>query len=178
MLAKDFMTPDPLKVSTRESVEWIAELIRVHKIHQVPVVDASNRLVGIVTDRDIRSAAALEPSDTPLVAEDIMTTDVLTVEPNADLVECARLLHDHGFGALPVTSGGHVVGMISTRDLLRRFIELSEEIASGRLYGQARIAHAISEAGMAQSRLVPKGVEASERHPRALQSFEYWRSSE
>lgn len=56
LLVKDYMTSDRFKVSTGEKVEWIAELVRVHKIRHVPVVDESNRLVGLVTDRDIRSA--------------------------------------------------------------------------------------------------------------------------
>lgn len=134
MHVKDYMTPEPLKVSVMEDVEWITELIRVHKIHQVPVVDSSNRLVGIVTDRDLRTAAAVRlDEERRIVAEDIMTPDPVTIDPGADLVEAARLLHNHAFGALPVVEGDQIVGMISTRDLLRRLIELSEEVAAHRV---------------------------------------------
>jgi CBS domain-containing protein len=54
MLVNDYMTPEPLLVGTDEPLERIVELIREHGIQQVPVVDTANRLVGIVTDRDLR----------------------------------------------------------------------------------------------------------------------------
>jgi CBS domain-containing protein len=128
MLVNDYMTPDPLTVSANERVERIGELIRAHGIRQVPVVDSSQRLVGIVTDRDIRSVSGFDKmSNAHLVAEDVMTTNLVSIIPGADLVEAAHLLYEHGFGALPVVVGEHVVGMISTRDLLRRLIELSDE---------------------------------------------------
>ena len=128
MLVHDYMSPDPLTVSTGERVERIAELIRAHGIRQVPVVDSAHRLVGIVTDRDIRAAGGSDKrDDAPLVAKDVMSTDLVTIIPGADLTEAAHLLYEYRFGALPVVMGEHVVGMISSRDLLRRLIELSEE---------------------------------------------------
>ena len=128
MLVNDYMTPDPLTVFTDERVERIAELIRAHGIQQVPVVDVAHRLVGIVTDRDLRSAGDFDKrTEAQLVAEDVMSTDLVTIIPGADLAEAAHLLYEHRFGALPVVMGEHVVGMISTRDLLRRVIELSDE---------------------------------------------------
>lgn len=120
MFVQDYMTPDPLVVSTGEKIERIAELIRVHGIRQVPVVDEANRLVGIVTDRDIRSAVGYEQkNELGLVAEDLMSTDLVTVAPGAELLEAAQLLRKHHYGALPVVLGDHVVGMISTQDMLR-----------------------------------------------------------
>ncbi|HKQ47224.1 MAG TPA: CBS domain-containing protein [Phycisphaerae bacterium] len=128
MLVNDYMTPDPLTVSTDERVERIAELIRAHGIRQVPVVDNAHRLVGIVTDRDLRSAGGFDrKAEAQLVAEDVMSTNLVTIIPGADLAEAAHLLYEHRVGALPVVMGEHVVGMLSTRDLLRRLIELSEE---------------------------------------------------
>jgi|CXWL01.1.fsa_nt_gi CBS domain-containing protein len=131
MFVSEYMTPEPLVVSTTEGIDHIAELIRVHKIRQVPVVDEANRLVGIVTDRDIRSATGYD-ADNPLalVAEEIMSPDVVTITPGADLHEAAELLHEHSFGALPVVVGDHVIGIISTRDLLRYLMELMNENAA------------------------------------------------
>ncbi len=128
MFVSDYMTPDPLVVSTRESVERIAELIRAHGIREIPVVDHANRLVGIVTDRDLRTAIGFDQKGkAKLVAEEIMSVDLVTIAPGANLTDAAYLLHEHRFGALPVVIGEHIVGMLSTRDLLRRLIELSEE---------------------------------------------------
>jgi acetoin utilization protein AcuB len=131
MFVSEYMTPDPLVVGTSEGVEHIAELIRVHKIRQVPVVDESNRLVGIVTDRDIRSAIGYDAGNPlALVAEEIMSTELVTITPGAELHEAAELLHKHTFGALPVVVGDHLVGVISTRDLLRCLMELLDENAA------------------------------------------------
>lgn len=130
MFVNEYMTPDPLVVSPNEPLDRIAELIRAHGIQQVPVVDTANRLVGIVTDRDLRSVSAFDKrQEAKLVAEDVMSTDLVTIAPGADLVDAAHVLYEHHFGALPVVHGEHVVGMIATRDLLRRLIELSEENA-------------------------------------------------
>ena len=133
MLVQDYMTPDPVVVSNREPVLEIAELIRRHRIHQVPIVDDSDRLVGIVTDRDLRSAIGPLVKGRPavnMIAEDIMTSDVVTVTPGENLKDALNILCHHHFGALPVVVGDHVVGILSTRDLLRRLAELLENAAA------------------------------------------------
>jgi CBS domain-containing protein len=128
MKVADYMTPHPLTITERESVRRIAELIRVHGVHQLPVVDTANRLVGIVTDRDIRSVGRSGESGY-LAASDIMTSDVITTIPAADLAEAVDLLCQNGFGALPVVVGESVVGIITTRDLLRKLKELLDDDA-------------------------------------------------
>lgn len=128
MFVSDYMTPDPLVVSTRERMSRLAELIRTHGIRQIPVVDNANRLVGIVTDRDLQTAVDFDQKGKAnLVAEEIMSVDLVTIAPGASLTDAAYLLCEHRFSALPVVVGEHIVGMISTRDLLRRLIELSED---------------------------------------------------
>jgi CBS domain-containing protein len=127
MKVADCMTPDPLVIDTGEPVKRIAELIRFHGILQVPVVDLAQRLVGIVTDRDVRAALGTAEDEAPeLTAEDIMTQDVITIIPGAELVEAVELLIRHGFGALPVVVGDHVVGLLRTVDLLGRMKEMLE----------------------------------------------------
>ncbi|MCG8406196.1 MAG: CBS domain-containing protein [Phycisphaerales bacterium] len=125
MLIQEYMTPDPLVVSKREFVSRIAELIRSHDVHQVPVVDEHNRLVGIITDRDICSATDHDESkEAALRAEDIMTIGVVSLSPGDDLRDALDILCRKRFGALPVVVGGHVVGILSSRDLLKRLREL------------------------------------------------------
>ncbi|MBK8270932.1 MAG: CBS domain-containing protein [Planctomycetes bacterium] len=102
-------------------------MIRQRGIKQVPVVDRRNRLVGIVTDRDIRSAvAAIRDEDDELTAADIMSTELITIAPFEGLSQAARILEQHEFGALPVVIGERIVGILSVRDLLRRMIDLLE----------------------------------------------------
>ncbi|MFQ5410813.1 MAG: HPP family protein [Phycisphaerae bacterium] len=128
MLVYDYMTPDPFVVSRTEPIAGILATLRTHGIHQMPVVDESNRLVGIVTDRDVRSAIGLRPAgEICLSAGDIMTSKVITITPGTDLEEALDILSEARFGSLPVVVGEHVVGILSTRDLLRRFRALLKE---------------------------------------------------
>ncbi len=128
MLVHDYMTPDPFVVSHTEPLSGILAAFRSHGIHQIPVVDELNRLVGIVTDRDVRSAVGLSPLDEGgLRAGDIMTSTVVSITPGTDLEEALDILIKARFGSLPVVVGEHVVGLLSTRDLLCRFRELLKE---------------------------------------------------
>jgi len=111
-----------------------AGLMREQGIRHLPVLDPGGRLVGIVTDRDLRqvifdpaiqarlgaSTEALED----LTVRDVMTWGVLTARPDSDLREAARVMHERKIGALPVVEGGAVVGMLTERDLLRALREM------------------------------------------------------
>ncbi len=124
MQVSEYMTPDPFVVSRREPVADIADLLRQHSIHQIPVVDEDRRIVGIITERDIRAAARRrKPAASQQRASDVMTHDVVTVTPGMSLDEAVETLCRERFGALPVVVGGRVVGILSSRDLLKRLME-------------------------------------------------------
>ncbi len=128
MLVREFMRPEPLVVFKREVVSRISDMIRSHDVYQVPVVDERNRLVGIITDRDIRSTTGYdERKERVLRAEDVMTVGVVSVAPTDALTEALNILSRRRFGSLPVVVGERVVGILSTRDLLRHLGELLEE---------------------------------------------------
>jgi acetoin utilization protein AcuB len=105
---------------------------------RLPVVDRG-RLVGIITDRDLRRAA-----NSPFVVREqwydnfildhievgsCMTPDPLTIEPTATIAEAARMMRNHKVGGLPVVAAGQLVGIITETDLLDALIELLEEEA-------------------------------------------------
>ncbi len=124
MQVGDYMTPDPFVVSHREPVVDIVDVLRRHGIHQIPVVDEDRQIVGIITERDIRSAARRrKPAASQQRAGDVMTHEVVTVTPGTSLDEAVEILCRERFGSLPVVVGGHVVGILSSRDLLRRLME-------------------------------------------------------
>ena len=126
MDVKDVMLPDPISVYRRDHVREVMDLIRNHKIGQVPVIDESGRLVGIITRRDLEPRNDGMPSRTAdLRAEDVMTRDVVTIIPGADLCEAAILLNHYGFRALPVVVGDRVVGIISKNVVSEWMRELS-----------------------------------------------------
>src|SRR5262245_54921883 len=104
-----------------------AELMRSRQVRHLPVTDDHGRLIGIVTDRDLRHAAFL-----PLLARhlaweerwllaprvrDIMTWEVATIDPDADLVRAGLLMFQRRIGSLPVTDHGTLVGIVTERDV-------------------------------------------------------------
>jgi len=120
MVVSAYMTPRPLTVSGSCSADVAAGLMRRHQVFQLPVVDDGGRLVGIVTDRDIRSAAGSDPDQLfKFLVSEIMTTEVVSVGPNEDIRLALEILYRLRFGSLPVVEDGAVVGIITVRDLLR-----------------------------------------------------------
>lgn len=131
MYVGDYMTTDLTTARCNEPVREISRTMHRRGIHQVPVVDESGRLAGIVTDRDIRSAIGYGDAnlELALVAEDVMTADVATLLPDEELIRAVEVLRDRRIGGLPVTQSGKVVGIITKHDLLRRLHEMLREEA-------------------------------------------------
>jgi acetoin utilization protein AcuB len=130
MMQKHIVTATP-----DMSLAQVQHLMRDQQIRHVPVV-SGKRLVGIVTDRDIREATpspattlsrgeiAYQMDTTPV--ETCMTKEVVTLAPDADMVQAARLLLEHKFGCLPVIENGALVGVVTEIDCLRAFLSLPE----------------------------------------------------
>lgn len=100
------------------------------RIRHVPVVDAGNRLAGLITHRDLLRASTSRSARTPAQLEDeaelwqidirsIMATDVETIAPTADVREAAKRMREGKIGCLPVVEGDQLVGIITESDLLR-----------------------------------------------------------
>jgi acetoin utilization protein AcuB len=118
-----------------------------HRIRHLPVVDDEGYLIGIVTDRDIRSAIPHRLLKDPGLLEerekikdlrikDIMTTDVRTIKEHHTIQDALLLIQELRVGALPVVdSQGKLTGIISVRDLLRAFINVLGIGTPGTLLG-------------------------------------------
>ena len=127
-------------VKTHDSVRHARELMEEHRINQLPVV-TDGRLVGIVTDRDLRDVfpsvldAAMpsrggrrRPADgdpARIPVEDVMTSNVFTLGPDVYLADAARLMRRERIGAVPIVDGGRLVGIVGRSDVLDAFVELS-----------------------------------------------------
>jgi acetoin utilization protein AcuB len=119
MLVRDHMSRKVVTLNPQSSVEDARALLRRHRIRQVPVL-RDGRLVGIVTDRDLRSAAGAKRKIT-----DVMTGKPFVISPIASVDEAARLLRTYKIGAVPVVEEGKLVGILSAADVLDAFVELS-----------------------------------------------------
>ena len=120
MNVSDIMTGKVITVGQDEPVMAAVRLLKRHNVGALPVTDQSGRLRGLVTDRDIVLrciASEDDPAQTPV--RDIMTRSCVTVSPNADCREAARLMSVQQVRRLPVVESGRVVGMLSLGDLAR-----------------------------------------------------------
>jgi len=160
------MTKNVITINPDKSILEAKEKMDKHHIHTMPVVENDNFLVGIVTDRDIRSALPSglmnEEESKPikerlatLKIRDIMTANVITVSPAQTLEDALLLMQKVRVGAFPVVDQeGKVIGIISHRDLMRAFINVLgiEEpgtllciLAEDKLGTMKKIVDAISE---------------------------------
>ena len=145
------MTPAPTVVRADTEVRAAAEMMRTHKIRHLPVVDHGGRLVGIVTDRDLRQVvfdpAIHERLGPPthaladLPVREVMTWGVVSVHPATDLRDAACLMHDRKIGAVPVVEHGRVIGILSENDVLAALVDILRERLVGvrPLAGQPRV---------------------------------------
>jgi acetoin utilization protein AcuB len=131
MRVKDLITGPPITVTPETPVLEARRIMQVRCIRHLPVVE-DRRLVGIVTDRDIRlnmpsPATSLSVWEVNyllarLTVREVMTTTVIVVEPERDAHEAAGLLLSEKIGALPVLDGGRLVGVVTETDFLRAFV--------------------------------------------------------
>jgi acetoin utilization protein AcuB len=142
MKVEDSMHTAPMTVRPEDLVHTARQCLRDHHIRHLPVVTEGNRLVGVITDRDIRQAGA---SDEPHLAahellylldkmtvQEIMTRQVVTVSRQALMVEAAQLLLAHRFGCLPVVRADHTLdGIITVTDLLHAYAKRPEYVWPG-----------------------------------------------
>jgi acetoin utilization protein AcuB len=135
MRVVDVMTKDPLTVTPTETIGQADELMNTNKIRQVPVVQGRD-LVGIVTDRDIRSffsgslLEGVEAREEALNTEvrEIMTTEPMSVSSDDDLQEAIELMIDEKIGGIPVVDEAEgLVGIVTYVDVLRCFLNRLQE---------------------------------------------------
>lgn len=125
MFVENRMTSPARTVGPQTAASTAWSMMQSGGFHQLPVVDSNDGLLGIVTDRDLRSALGYEAAaHAHLRVEEIMTTDPVCVTQDATLEEALVLLCTHRFGALPVMHGKQLVGIITRSDLLRAFHDL------------------------------------------------------
>ena len=136
MRVKDRMHETVVTVEPETGLAEAWDLIAKHEIRHLPVVK-SGRLVGIVTDRDLREAWPSQATslavreirykmDKVPVGE-VMTSPVVTVGPKTPLSEATRLMQERRFGALPVVDGDRLVGILTETDLIETLVDVLPE---------------------------------------------------
>jgi len=121
------MTTPVITVEVVDSIARARRLMAEHRINQLPVLD-QGKLVGIVTDRDLRDAyptslvidrtKEIDRFAETYTVEEVMTHNVITVRPQTSLETAVRLLRRHRIGSLPVVEKGELVGIITRSNAL------------------------------------------------------------
>ncbi|MCL1820970.1 MAG: CBS domain-containing protein [Oscillospiraceae bacterium] len=121
MRVSQIMNTNVVSVTTDESATLAARLLNRHNIGSLPVCSLDGRIRGILTDRDIvlRCIAAENDPSTTKVG-DIMSRGVVSVSPDDDVGEAARIMAADQVRRLPVTQDGRIVGMLSLGDMAKR----------------------------------------------------------
>ncbi len=133
MVVRDVMTSNPFTASPDTNIAEALTIMREKGIRRLPVMKG-DKLIGIITKRRL-----LEVSPSPAttlsvfemnyllaktVVKDVMTKDVLTVDPDALLEQAAVIMADSNIGGLPVIEKGKLVGIITEKDIFQSFIEI------------------------------------------------------
>ncbi|KGR77777.1 CBS domain-containing protein [Ureibacillus manganicus] len=123
----EIMTKNVQFCTTHESLTTAAKIMRDVDCGSVPVCD-SNRVIGMITDRDIVIKCIAEGNDASQVhCHDVMTHDVVTCSPDTDVHECARLMAQHQIRRIPVVDdNGNLMGICAIGDLAQENIFVNE----------------------------------------------------
>jgi acetoin utilization protein AcuB len=185
-----YMKKDPVTVQPETTIAQVKEILASRHFRHLPVVDDSGHLLGMVTDRDIRSAypssvitgdqardEIVKIGQAPVC--EIMTWDVVYLTPYATLDDALILLDRQKVGALPVVDESRlVVGIFSIRDLIRAYTQIfglgerGSALVSvkddGRPRPLTRIVHTLEEHDIHFNRVVRKKAEGDGAGPQII----------
>lgn len=131
MLIEEIMNKQVLTLQPTHTMADAAKLMKERKIRHVPIVDENGKLLGLVTERDLKNAlpsSLLKDGDTSLyhrTLDQIMITNPIIGHPLDFVEEVALILYEHRIGCLPIVSKGELVGIITGTDLLYTYIEIT-----------------------------------------------------
>jgi acetoin utilization protein AcuB len=133
----EIMTRNVVTLSPDQTLREAIELLRARHIRHLPVVEEDSRLVGIVTDRDVKQATPSLHSGVDraeyerILAEtsiaQVMTREPITITPATPLRTAVMIFIDNKVGAVPVVDEGRLIGIVSEIDLLRVLLDTMPE---------------------------------------------------
>jgi CBS domain-containing protein len=114
---RDAMTENPRSIGASASVVEAARLMRDEDIGSLPITD-DEKLVGMITDRDITTSVVADAADPEATSVgDVVSQDLITVEPNKELEDALQLMARHQIRRLPVVENGSLVGIVAQADI-------------------------------------------------------------
>jgi len=123
MLVARRMSTNPVIISPSASILDAIELMKKHSIRHLAVVDREERLVGWISDTDLRGVLVASMIE-ELAVGDVMISNPITVLSSDVLEQAALLITEHKIGGMPVLEDGKLVGVITVVDILEAFIDI------------------------------------------------------
>ncbi|HSI05303.1 MAG: CBS domain-containing protein [Myxococcota bacterium] len=123
---RKYMTTTPITMGAEQTLATASAKMTEHRVRHLPVLKGG-KLVGIISDRDVRLAESFQGVDPKVEPLDfVMTNDVYTVGPETPLDEVVGHMAETKVGSAIVVDAGHVVGVFTTTDACRALAELLE----------------------------------------------------
>jgi acetoin utilization protein AcuB len=132
MRVRDLMTPNPISVPAGTPFATAREVMATYGIRHLPITRGEVP-IGILSDRDIRLALPSPATSlsvwevnfllATLCVDDVMTTPIITVDPDCPSREAAAIMLQHRIGALVVLEGHRLIGILTETDLVRAHAE-------------------------------------------------------
>ncbi|WP_243387515.1 CBS domain-containing protein [Bacillus kexueae] len=113
---QQIMSKNVVCVSSNQTVQEAAQLMNQHNIGSIPVVE-NGQIKGIVTDRDITTRTTAQGMDGNTPVSQVMSSNIVTGDPNMSLQEAAQLMSQNQIRRLPVVENNQLVGMVALGDL-------------------------------------------------------------
>jgi CBS domain-containing protein len=120
---QDLMSSPVITVTLTETMKEVATIMSKNDIGSIVVTGSKEKLVGIITERDIvKRLTALNRLPSQVKVEDIMSSPVITIASDKDIKEAAMSMKEHGIRRLVVVERGKIIGIITSRDIFDEMV--------------------------------------------------------
>ncbi len=128
---EEIMTPDPIRLNPENTLGDAHQVMADKHIHHIPIVDSDDKLVGLISHRDILAASGSILRENPKDQSarhlsELMVRDVISTSPKADTLKVAQYIHDSRHGCLTIVEDDKLVGIVTEYDFVEVAISLLE----------------------------------------------------
>ena len=118
---RDVMKKNPITAKVNDRIPQISKILTEKNISNMPVVNARDELIGVISEQDIIRAMGSEDF-MQLTAKDLMTKKVLSVREDDCLEYVSKIFIEYSYRRLPVTRGKKVIGVVTREDIISSFM--------------------------------------------------------
>ena len=118
LLVSNFMTPGVEVMFDDEQVDIARTIMTLSRIRHLPVTDRGDRLVGLLTQRDLLARVVSHGAEAPVLVRDIMTKKVTTISATSLIQRAARIMLENKYGCLIVTDADRIIGILTETDFV------------------------------------------------------------